>query len=316
MHNVSDMIGFFLKYGNWIQAGEAARSTGIYKAAVGGSTQTDISGNFQSATGAAFLEYLTAGPSAFDRLRPYTRRAAFRTALITPAQPLSAALISEGGPAPATKLNNDSAGLAPVKVGGLAVASKEALFTPEGMESITLELRNAVAEATDQEFLGTIADAADVTEAASADPVADFKKLLDGVNLSGFGSLFFIASPGTANILSTKRAATGGPLLFPGVLGGFLLGLPLLMTAPADDTLTLVDASSISTGAEDMEIKTTEHASVYLDDMDSDGPFTLISVFQAEAIALLGIRSFAAKLMRASGAAVLTGCSAAWAGGE
>jgi hypothetical protein len=311
---VSQLIGHFIKSGSWALAEESARQAGLFrKSAVGGSGTGDLAGDLHSTTGAAFLEYLASGPSAFDRLRPFTRKAAFRTPLLTPAAPLSAAVIAEGAPAPVTKLNNDSSGLTPVKVGGLAVASKDALSTPEGVESMTLELRNAVAVATDDEFLTRIAEDAATTEAASADPVADLKKLLDGVNNSGFGSLFFVSSPDVANVLATKRAGAGGPLLFPGVLNGSLLGLPLLMTAPAGDTFTLVDASSISTGSEDMEIKTTERASVYMDDMDSDGPSTLVSVFQVEAVALLGIRSFAAKLVRPTGAAVLTGCTAAWA---
>lgn len=314
---LSRMLDCFIKgNGNWSTAAEVAKAQGLFrKAAVGGSVQGDLSGTFQSTLGAAFLESLAEGPSAFDRLRPFTRRAAFRTPLLTPAASLSAAVVSEGANAPVVKLSNDSAGLTPVKVGGLAVASKETLSTPEGVESFTLELKGAVARETDAEFVNIIAADAATTEAATADPVVDLKKLLDGVNLTGFGPLFFITSPGTANILSVKRAGTGGPLLFPRATptGGDVLGVPLLVTPGAGTALYLVDASAIATGSEDLQIKTSDQAMVYLDDMDSSGPSTPVSVFQAEAVALLGIRSFAAKLVRTSGAAVLTGPAAAWA---
>lgn len=307
---------FVAAQGRWAEAAEAAKAQGLLrKTAVGGSTAADISGDFQSATGAAFLTYLQEGPSAFDRIRPYTRPAAFRTPLITPAAPLSAAVIAEAQPAPVTKLSNNSSALTPTKAGGLAVASKEALSTPEGVEAFTLELRTAVGIATDEEFLSTLADDAGTTEAATADALADLKKLLDGVNNSGFGGLFFVSSPDAANVLATLRAGTDGPLLFPSVTptGGELLGVPLLVTAGAGDSLYLVDAGAVATGAEDIQIKMSDQASVFMDDMDSDGPQTPVSVFQADAVALLGIRSFAAKLTRTSGAAVLTGPAAAWA---
>lgn len=311
--------------GHWAQAAEIAQSQGlIRKAAVGGSDMGDLAGTFATTVGATFLDSLAEGPSAFDRLRPYTRPAAFNVPLLTPAAPLSAAVVADGKHLPVTKLGNNSSSLTPVKVGGLAVASREALSTAEGIAAFVAELRAAVGVATDAEFLGTIQTDADTNGAASTDPLADLQVLLDGVNQSGFGSLYFACPPSVANLMAILTGTTGR--IFPDATptGGNLLGVPLLVTAGAPaDTLTLLDASAIATGSEDMLVKLSDAAMVEMDSAPAGESTTptgatgaLVSVFQADCVALLGIRSFAAKLVRTSGAAVLTGVtgSSAWGG--
>jgi len=203
------------------------------------------------------------------------------------------------------------------------VASKEALSTTEGMEAFALELRGALGVATDAEFLSSLADSTNTT-AASADPLADLQALLDGVNTSGFGSLFFIVPPAVANLIATVRAGTGVGFLFPRAppTGGDILGVPLLVSAGAPaDTLTLLDASALATGSEDIQLKISESATVEMDSAPGGETTTptgatgaLVSVFAADALAIIGIRSFASKLVRTSGAAVLTDVtgSAAW----
>jgi len=315
---VSRMIGCYIKAGgSWTVAAESARAQGLLrKDTVGGSSHGDLTDELPSLTGAAFLSYLQEGPSAFDRLRAFTRPAAFNTPLLTPASPLSAALIAEGGPAPVTKLSNSSSALTPAKVGAIAVASKEALNTVEGQEAFSVELRNAIGVATDFELLTRLAEEGD-SDAATASPLEDIKVLLDTVNTSGFGSLFFIAAPSTANLIATLEGDKGR--LFPDATptGGTICGVPVLVTAGAPiDTLTLLDASSLSTGSEDVKIELSDRAPVMMqgEDVSSDeGAPPIISTFQADAVALLGIRSFAAKLVRPTGAAVLSGVSAAWA---
>lgn len=308
--------------GKWGSAAEAAQHQGVYraKAAVGGSGMSDLAGSFQTDVNSEFLSYLQEGPSAFDRIRPYSRLATFHTPLLTPASPLSAEVVAEGKHLPVTKLSNASDGFAPVKVGGLAVASKEALETSEGMASFVAELRSAVGVATDAEFLSSIGDDADTSQAASSDAVADIQALLDGVNTSGFGRLFFACTPDVANLICTLRAGTGESRLFPRATptGGEVLGVPLLVSAGAPtDTLTLLDASAVCTGAEDLQIKMSDSAMVEMDDSPAGETLTptgatgaLISVFQADCVALLGIRSFAAKLVRTSGCGYLTSVTA------
>jgi len=325
---LSRALDFYLKAnGNWSIAGQAAREAGVYrqKAGAGGSRLDDLNGDFQSLVGSTFLESMASGPSAFDRIKPFTRPGAFNIPFLTPAAPLSAAVVAEGKHLPVSKLSNNSAALTPVKVGGLAVASKEALSTPEGMAAFVAELRVAVGVATDDSFLTGVQTDADTSQAATSDPLADIQVLFDGVNLSGFGSLYFVCPPSVANRMATLRAGTGEGFLFPRATptGGDILGVPLLVTAGAPaGTLTLIDATALCTGSEDMTIKLSDSAMVEMDSAPAGETTTpsgasgaLVSVFQADAVALLGIRSFAAKLVRTSGAAVLTGCtdSTGWA---
>ena len=180
------------------------------------------------------------------------------------------------------------------------------------------DLAEEVKLTTDLSFLTDMAAAALTVESASSDPVADLKKLLDGVNLTGFGNLFWAISPATANCLCTIRG-TNDALIFPDMTpkGGLLLGVEALVSAALTDSMLLLDAGGIVTGSSEMQIKISQNAAVEMDDAPAQEVNTpaaatgkVVSMFQTESSAVIGIRSFAAKLLRTSAAAVLSGISA------
>jgi len=292
----------------------------LRKADVGGSQHSDLAGSFLTEMGGLFLQSLDGGPGIFDTIRPFGRQARFMMPLFI-GEPLIAVVVGESVSIPVVKYAVDSAGLIPKKVAGLAVATNESLKTREGADALQEELKQAVILATDFSFLSDMAAGADTTESATGDPVADLKKLLDGVNLSGFGNLFWAISPETANFLATFREGIGGNLVFPDMAprSGSLLGVQALVTGALTDTMLLLDAGGIVTGSSEMQIKLSQNCSVEMADnpaMNSQTPAAatgkVVSMFQTESSAVIGIRSFACKLMRASAVAVLSGLIAAW----
>ena len=61
--------------------------------------------------------------------------------------------------------------------------------------------------------------------------MADLRGLLNTVNLTGAGRLYWLMRPTVANLMATLLA-TNGNQLFPGMtpLGGEMLGLPALVS--------------------------------------------------------------------------------------
>ncbi len=292
----------------------------LMKSAVGSTSSTSLSGSFDHLISGQFFLSLDHGPlGVFDTVKPLTRQAAFRTPLFLGGG-LTATVVNEGVSIPVSKYAVDSSGLSPTKAAGIAVTTKESAQTPEGVANLETDLRQAVMLATDAKFLSISAADAGYTAAASSDAVADLTDLLLSVNLSGFGQLFWAVPPTVAVVLSTLRGP-GGELLFPGMgpKGGELLGASALVTSALSDSIVLLDSSGICTGSEDLRIDLSTAAMLEMDStpaMDSSTPTgptgKLVSLFQADCIGVLCVRTFAAKLVRASACAVLE--SIAWLG--
>lgn len=293
----------------------------LMKAAIGATGSGDLAGDFDRITSGQFFLSLDHGPlGIFDTTKTFTKKATYRSALFLGAG-ITADIVNEGVAIPISKYSVDSAGLAPTKAASIVVTTKEAARSKEGVETLETDLRQAVMQATDVKYLSILATDAATTVSATADPLADLQALLLGVNLSGFGQLFWVLSPAVATILSTWRDATSGQLIFPDLApkGGVILGCQALVTAALTDTILLIDPSGIVTGSEDLRVDLTENAMFEMDDapgMDSTTPATatgrLVSMFQTECIGVLGVRTFAAKLVRQSAVAVLN--DIAWTG--
>jgi hypothetical protein len=323
------MLSLGLAEGRLTEAAKIARShlPALIKGDVGATTQGDLAGSFSTAMAGLFLLSMEGGPGVYDTIRPFGKKAGLMKPMFIGSGPLIATVVGESVAIPVVKYAVDSAGLVPKKVAGMAVGSNEAMKTEEGAASLQEELRQALILATDLNFLADMAADAGATLDAGAypDPLYCLKKLLDAVNLSGFGNLFWACSPQTANFLCTLTAGVGtASLIFPDMTpkGGILLGVQALVTGALTDSMQLLDAGGIVTGAEDLEIKLSQNAAVEMDTspgMNSQTPAAptgkIVSMFQTESSAVVGIRRFAAKLMRPSAVAVLTGLSN-WGEGE
>jgi len=287
-----------------------------HKTAVSGTEISDLVGGFESTFGGEFLASLEHGGGIFDTIRPYTRRAGLRTRIFTPSAPVVAAVVGEGISIPVAKFSLDAEGLTPQKVVALAAISNDALSLPDGAAWLAEELREAVAVATDKHFAGLLVDAAGATEISSGDPAEDFRAMLDSVNLTGFGQLYFLMNPAQANSLATLREVGGAAYPDMGPVGGTVCGVPALVSAGVTaGQVLLVDAGAIATGDEELKLKLTASAMIEMsDDPAGDGSDTPVSLFQVDAVGVLATRTVAAKLVRASGCAVLTGAS--WTAGS
>jgi hypothetical protein len=167
--------------------------------------------------------------------------------------------------------------------------------------SLADELREAVTLAVDTAFLTMLAADAEYSDTLGVDPVADIKKLLDAVNTTGFGRLSLVCDPDFANTLCTHT--DGGGLVFPDMApgGGTACGVDVLVSAGAAGLL-LIDATAILTGAESMQFKLSTSATINVDIGETPKH---LSLFQLDAIGVIGVRHFAAKTIRPSGVGIL-----------
>jgi hypothetical protein len=316
VHDAAVLLGAFHRAGgSSAQAAELVRREApwLVKADAGATTQADLHGDFGVVLGGLVLAAGENGPGAYSVIAQQARRAAYNTPIFVGTNTVVAKITAAGAAFPAVPYEVVGSGLIPTKVGALVAVTNSAIETTQGAQGIVLDLAEAVSVAVDGTFLGIIADAADTVIVATTDPVADLRALLNATNLTGFGRLYFILSPSAANVLSTWHQ--GGELLFPdlGPQGGSLLNVPALVTSGAGDSAFLVDASGLVVGDDELHVSFSTSALVELNSepaMNSGTPAAatgkVISMFQTDSTALIGRRSFAAMLRRASAAAVLT----------
>jgi hypothetical protein len=282
-------------------AAEAAAREGLIMKAASFTTSDDVMGGFDDALGGEFFTSLEHGSGVFDTIAQRSRRAALRTRAFIPTEPVIADIVADGLEIPASHFVLDGIGLEPLKAAALAVTTNEAAATGEGQMSLADELREAVTLAVDTAFLTMLAADAEYSDTLGVDPVADIKKLLDAVNTTGFGRLSLVCDPDFANTLCTHT--DGGGLVFPDMApgGGTACGVDVLVSAGAAGLL-LIDATAILTGAESMQFKLSTSATINVDIGETPKH---LSLFQLDAIGVIGVRHFAAKTIRPSGVGIL-----------
>ena len=137
-------------------------------------------------------------------------RTPMRTRIAMQVSSLTGSLVRPGQPKPARKFDLTAANLEPVKAAALLVCTDELLAAvgPAAEAAFGRELRGGVADTVDAAFFDIVAGGV-VGSAATADPDANIQTLLDAVNTTGAGLLYFAMRPATANLMATLRA-TGG----------------------------------------------------------------------------------------------------------
>jgi hypothetical protein len=116
-------------------------------------------------------------------------------------------------------------------------------------------------------------------------------------------SAAFVTDPVSAAGIALSRDAGGSPL-YPdvGVLGGQLLGLPLIVSrsSPRDSNggqVVLLDAGAVAFGSEGVRVAVSEQATLAMRD-DPDSPAEMVSLFQVDSIAILSEISVNWKVQR------------------
>ena len=210
---------------------------------------------------------------------------------------------------------------------------------PGAEEMITNDMRAACIASSDQSFLdpslGAIANLrpASVTYGSpqfssggstALQILADLGKLIESLIARGSTLQFavWILHPITAAFLSRLTNANGDAS-FPNVsvLGGTLLGLPIIVSAslpghvgsPSTSQITLLDAARVWVAQDpQMELTISRHGTIEMLDNPTNSSLTptattMVSMFQANSVALRAIRTINWKISDPGFAAVLTG---------
>jgi hypothetical protein len=185
------------------------------------------------------------------------------------------------------------------------------------------ELRGGVADVVDSHFFELIGQGL-TPQTASAASDADLQAMLDVVNTTGSGKLYWAMRPAMANRMSTMLTA-GNIQAFPTMtpVGGTLAGLPAVVStqvpavsgSPVSNSLWLIDASGIAADSTEIEVRMSRQAAVQMDTAPTGdavnpvglGSTTLVSLWQQNLTAILAEVRFAALRYRANAVAVLEG---------
>ena len=226
-----------------------------------------------------------------------------RTRIAAQVTNVSGRIVRPGAPKPVSRLDLSAAVLEPVKAVAQVVVTEELLAAtgPSSEATFNRMLRGGVAEVVDQEFFAIIGQNL-TPRAATANPLDDIETLLDDVNTTGAGALYWAMAPTTANAMSA-HLATNGNRMFPEMtpVGGALLGLPALVStavpaagSPATNTLWLIDASGIAGDTTEVEVRMSRQALVQMEDNPTGdavwavplGTTRLVSTWQENLVAI------------------------------
>lgn len=221
--------------------------------------------------------------------------------------------VGEGSYIPVSSLGFDAGeALDPRKVQALLVVTEELLRATgsAGEALLGAELRKAATAATDIATLAIILAAATVTPSSGTDSdaaIADIRTLLSGVATSATSKLFFVMNAANAKNASTLTG-TAGARLFPdlGPLGGFILGVPVLLSDQAGGNVFLIDADQLAGDSDTITIDGSAQAALKMASDAPDGAGTHVSLWQTNSKALLATRWFGMRVVGTSAAAVLT----------
>lgn len=223
--------------------------------------------------------------------------------------------IGAGSPIAVSSLSLASKSLQPRTAAGMVVLTSELIrsASPAARALVDASLRSAVSTAIDAAFVSIISAGITPTAATgmtAGDALADLKRLLDVVNVSGAGKLYWLMSPSVANAASTLAGPDGSnafPAMSPS--GGEMVNLPALTSSalPAGQ-LMLVDAASIAAEIEAVTVSLSDQAAVQMSttpDAPPNAGTVLTSLWRQNLIAVLARCVFGAEKVRSGAVAIL-----------
>jgi hypothetical protein len=287
----------------------------VVKAAVAGGTLGNVGITEFGVLVGSFMDSLR-NVGAFDRLQ--------RDALNLPLRPgrvvihssaVVASEVDEAVAKPIKALDLTSETFEPRKIIAMVVLSRELIdgLTEEGLRALGRELRSAVALGSDTAFLTELGttNSFDGSSTTSFDVMmSDLEELLRNVQLGSTSKPYFLVT--SSNAKGLAKAATANGVVSVGVQGGEIMGVPVLVTdGQGSGKVTLVDASALVISSAPIELRSSEHASIEMDNAPSHNSSTptatqMVSMWQTNNRALLCERQFAVKIIRPSAVATLT----------
>jgi HK97 family phage major capsid protein len=226
---------------------------------------------------------------------------------------------SEGAAVPVARMAVEAAGIKRLKANGLIVLTREMLRTAgtAGEALIARELRRAVSQSVDEQFIEIVLD--DVTPLPSNGTDAqaaarDLADLLSAVQPTAESRLLFGASADVARAASTLLTASGG-FLFPEMspTGGRMLGIDVQVSDALDvGQLMLMDAGGIAGESELITVQASDDTTI---EMESEPEGSAVeptatekvSMFQTNSTAIMSTAWFGAKRFRDDAVAIIDG---------
>jgi HK97 family phage major capsid protein len=250
------------------------------------------------------------GDGAFMRVPPQT------TVRITTAG-ATAYVANEGAPKPASVMAFVNANVTMSKVPVFVVVSAELMKAggPGPMALLGRELRGALAQGTDQYFLGQVTSGLSAIPSSGSNSVAirnDLRDLLDAVVIGAASKLYFVMPPQISKRLAVVGDSVGGRM-FPGMTptGGTLDGIPALVSDVATaGQITLLDAAQFAVSAGQIELDRSDEALLQLDSAPDSPPLAsspTISLWGQNLSALRAERYLGAQRLRTTAAASVSG---------
>jgi HK97 family phage major capsid protein len=283
----------------------------LSKAAVGGITTDGSSGE-------ALVDIRIAQTAFFGSLRTRSvffrlldqgfRKVPLRTRLGIVSASATAWIVGEGEPKPLSRLTLSNPALMPKKAVALMVMTDEVArdTSAAGQSLVTTELRGAVSDVVDEAFFTAVMTGASSTPSTGADQLgmaADLRALLNAVNVTGGGSLFWAMSVDVANRVSLLNDGKGA--MSP--TGGEFLNLPAMASSTIPSgTLRLINAAVIAANADSIAIDVSNQVDIHMRD-DPDAEAALTNMWQSGGVALKAEVSFGVEKTRSDAIAEITG---------
>jgi Phage capsid family len=224
--------------------------------------------------------------------------------------------LGEGSAKPLARLSVANQQMNPFKAHVIVTISEELARSPlvAASQLLARELKNAVAVATDAQFIAAISSgiSAATSVGATAEAVRnDIAGLLRSVTLGQGSKPFLLTTSLIAKMLSVMPStSTIGEAAFPqmGPQGGFVCNIPTLVSdgVPSGD-LILIDASGVGAGSGEVTLQEMREASIQADS-SPDSPATsgtsLINLWQMNLRGVVVERFFTAVRLRSDAVAI------------
>jgi HK97 family phage major capsid protein len=225
------------------------------------------------------------------------------------------AWVGEGQAIPVSRMSLSSTALRPTKLGGILAVTKELARSsdPAATSLVEADLTRGIAAFSNVALLDPTLDAipevrpASLTFGAtevpdSGDIETDVALVLAALSGGNPAAPYLVMSPRSALFLATRRSANG-ERIFPdlGLLGGFVLGVPVLVaTAGAGDRVVGIDAAGIVVADLGIELDSSENATLEMVDDPTNAtsagspsapvPTTLTSLWAANSVGIKATR--------------------------
>lgn len=263
---------------------------------------------------AAFLQSL-APFSAFDRLLGDNAfyRLGLRTRTAVESDAAEGSTVSEGQPKPPLAMSFSIVQLPAYKAIAESVVTDETILavTPAADRQFESALQKKVAKASDKKFLEIITQDTGITSNPSGgvslnDVISDIATAAKAIDIRVGSKIYAIMSPSLMVDVATKLAA-GGVISNLGVTGGQFMGITFIPSAAATTDAIVLDATAVGADSDIVTSRTSNQASIIMQDNPTAGSHQHISAFQNNLTIILSERYFGATVLRPEGIAVITG---------